>query len=133
MLPPTANVSQDSSTASRSVPSSSKGSWSHTSQSTVSEVESLKSKIQRLEEQLSKVTQGPSSSPRPDPRLSIETSTSGIAGTFHINRESRLNDGQHVISRNVVMHKSRLFGPSYWAQGASMVRITFYVANVYVY
>ncbi|KAL3462228.1 hypothetical protein BJX64DRAFT_277308 [Aspergillus heterothallicus] len=125
MLPPNATVSRDPSTASRSVPSSSKGSWSRTSQSAVSEVESLKSKIQQLEEQLSKVSQEPRGTPRPDARPELETASSGIAGTFHINRESRIDDDKHAISRNVVMHKSRLFGPSHWAQGASMFREVF--------
>ncbi|KAL2812978.1 hypothetical protein BJX63DRAFT_421499 [Aspergillus granulosus] len=132
MLPPIANASREPSTVSRSVPSSSKGSWSRTTQSAVSEVESLKSKIQRLEEQLSKVVQEPMSSPAPDVRPDLETATSGIAGTFHINRENRIDDERHAISRNVVMHKSRLFGPSHWAQGASMFREVFEMIEPYL-
>ncbi|KIA75862.1 Zn(II)2Cys6 transcription factor [Aspergillus ustus] len=132
MLPPSANVSRDPSAASRSVPSSSKGSSSRTSLSAISEVESLRSKIQRLEEQLSKVSQESRASPRPDVQPDIETATSGIAGTFHINRENRIDDERHAVSKTVVMHKSRLFGPSHWAQGASMFRELFELIEPFI-
>ncbi|KAL4916748.1 hypothetical protein BDW62DRAFT_211719 [Aspergillus aurantiobrunneus] len=116
ILTPDGDASQVPSYASRSLPSSSKGS--------VSEVESLRSTIKRLEEQLSKVTQ-PNPQPPPSATPNIETTTSQIAGTFHVNHESRLDDNSRSVTRNVVIHKSRLFGASHWAQGAAMFRDVF--------
>ncbi|KAL4880339.1 hypothetical protein BJY04DRAFT_219333 [Aspergillus karnatakaensis] len=130
MLPPSAAASQVPSYTSRSVPSSAKGS-SRTSLASVSEVESLKSKIRRLEEQLSNVTQQ-SPSPSVDASTNIETTTSQIAGTFHINSESRLDANSQAVTRRLVMHKSRLFGSSHWAQGASMFRDVFEIIEPYI-
>ncbi|KAL4866956.1 hypothetical protein BDV12DRAFT_187052 [Aspergillus spectabilis] len=129
---PSTSVSQAPSYAPRSLPSSSKGSSSRTSLASVSEVESLKTKIRRLEEQLSSVTQSQSPPLPANGSSSIETSTSQIAGTFHINHESRLDANCHVVTRSVVMHKSRLFGSSHWAQGASMFRDVFELIEPYM-
>ncbi|KAL5051286.1 hypothetical protein BDW71DRAFT_51493 [Aspergillus fruticulosus] len=131
MLPPDTAASQVPSYASRSIPSSLKDSSSRTSHASVSEVESMKSRIRQLEEQLSRVTEPARSPPRPSPSSRIETSTSQIAGTFHINHERRLHDSQFV-SRNLVIHKSRLFGSSHWAQGASMFRDVFELIEPFV-
>ena len=84
----------------------------------------MKSTIKRLEEQLGKVTQTASPQPRPTPSANnIETTTSQLAGTFHINHGSRVDANSQAVSRNLVIHKSRLFGASHWAQGASMVGV----------
>ena len=123
MLPPDAVTSQVPSYASRSLLSSARDSSSRTSQASASEVESLKTKIRQLEEQLSSATQPAESPPRPSPNSRIETSTSQIAGTFHINHERRLLHDSQFVNRNLVIHKSRLFGSSHWAQAASMVSV----------
>ncbi|KAL5340200.1 hypothetical protein BJX70DRAFT_396974 [Aspergillus crustosus] len=129
MLPPSIPASQVPSYASKSVPSSSKGSSSRTSLASVSEVESLRSTIKRLEEQLSNAnaTQqaAPSRASHGPMSSSMETKTSQIAGTFHINHESRLDSNSHAVTRSIVIHKSRLFGGSHWAQAASMFRDVF--------
>ncbi|KAL4778690.1 hypothetical protein BJX76DRAFT_127797 [Aspergillus varians] len=132
MSPPYGPASKVPSYTSRSVPSSSKGSWSRPSHSSVSEVESMRSTIQRLEEQLSKVTQTAVTTPRPPASPNIETATSQLAGTFHINHGSPLEGSPHAISRNVVVHKSRLFGASHWAHGAAMFRDVFEMIEPYM-
>lgn len=84
----------------------------------------MRSTIRRLEEQLVKVTQTASPQPRAAPNsTNIETTTSQLAGTFHINHGSGVDANSQAVSRNLVIHKSRLFGASHWAQGASMVRV----------
>ncbi|KAL6231429.1 hypothetical protein BDW75DRAFT_233616 [Aspergillus navahoensis] len=132
MLPPDAAASQVPSYASRSIPSSLNDSSSRTSHASVSEVESLKGKIRQLEEQLSRVKEPARSPPRPSPDSRIETSTSQIAGTFHINHERRLLHDCQFVSRNLVIHKSRLFGSSHWAQGASMFRDVFELIEPFI-
>ncbi|KAL4994910.1 hypothetical protein BDV10DRAFT_197100 [Aspergillus recurvatus] len=132
MLPQDAAASQAPSYASRSIPSSLKDSSSRSSHTSVSEVESMKSRIRQLEEQLSGVTEPARSQPRPSPNSRIETSTSQIAGTFHINHEKRLLHDSQFVSRNLVIHKSRLFGSSHWAQGASMFRDVFEMIEPFI-
>ncbi|RDW76881.1 putative Zn(II)2Cys6 transcription factor [Aspergillus mulundensis] len=89
MLPPDAVASLPS-YASRSIPSSTKGSSSQASHASVSEVESMKTRIRQLEEQLAKVAEPTRPPPPPSQSSRMETSTSEIAGTFHINHESRM-------------------------------------------
>ncbi|EAA58452.1 hypothetical protein AN6430.2 [Aspergillus nidulans FGSC A4] len=132
MLPPDAVTSQVPSYASRSLLSSARDSSSRTSQASASEVESLKTKIRQLEEQLSSATQPAESPPRPSPNSRIETSTSQIAGTFHINHERRLLHDSQFVNRNLVIHKSRLFGSSHWAQAASMFRDVFEMIEPFI-
>ncbi|KAL3469336.1 hypothetical protein BJX99DRAFT_252073 [Aspergillus californicus] len=129
-MPPPEVPTQVPSYASKSAPSSSKASSSRTSHAS-SDVESMKLKIKRLEEQLSRASQGPSPA-RSDAVSTMETTTSQLAGTFHINHESRLDDNLRSMSRSVVMHKSRLFGPSHWAQAASMFRDIFEMLEPYM-
>ncbi|KAL4963679.1 uncharacterized protein BDV14DRAFT_190779 [Aspergillus stella-maris] len=124
MLAPDAPVSRVPSYASRSVPSSSRDSLSGSHVSN-SEVDSMKSTIRRLEEQLAKVTNTPSPPPQRGATSNIETTTSQIAGTFHVNHESRITDDHRALSRNLVIHKSRVFGASHWAQAAAMFRDIF--------
>ncbi|KAL4899859.1 hypothetical protein BDW74DRAFT_188880 [Aspergillus multicolor] len=131
MLPPNAVTSLPS-YASRSIPSSSKGSSSRASHASVSEVDSMKSRIRQLEEQLAKVTEPTRPPPPPSQSSRIETSTSEIAGTFHINHESRMGNDSQCVSRSVVIHKSRLFGSSHWAQGASMFRDVFEMIEPFI-
>ncbi|KAL4933216.1 fungal specific transcription factor domain-containing protein [Aspergillus undulatus] len=92
----------------------------------------MKSTIRRLEEQLARATQTPAASPRSPVSSKIETTTSGIAGTFHVNHESRPDANSHAVSRNLVIHKSRLFGSSHWAQAASMFRDIFETIEPYI-
>jgi hypothetical protein len=84
------------------------------------DVESMKTRIRQLEEQLSKATQRSTHSPVPTSNSNIDTTTSGIAGTFYVHHESRLFGQAQVISRNVV-HKTRLFGQSHWTNGVALV------------
>lgn len=84
----------------------------------------MKSTIKRLEEELAKTTQTATPQPpQPTPGSNIETTTSQIAGTFHINHGRRLDEDSRAVSRNLVIHKSRLFGASHWSQSASMVSV----------
>lgn len=88
-------------------------------QPSVRDVESLKSRIRQLEDQLSKVTQRSTQSPvlTSNPNIEITTTTSNIAGTFSVHYESHQ---PQVIARSVT-HKSRLFGQSHWINGAILV------------
>ncbi|KAL4957548.1 hypothetical protein BDW69DRAFT_191519 [Aspergillus filifer] len=124
MLAPDVPVSRVPSYASRSVPSSSRVSLSG-SHASNSEVDSMRSTIRRLEEQLAKVTNTPSPPPQPGAASNIETTTSQIAGTFHVNHESHITDDHRALSRDLVIHKSRVFGASHWAQAAAMFRDIF--------
>ncbi|KAL4939171.1 hypothetical protein BDV06DRAFT_214495 [Aspergillus oleicola] len=125
MLPSDTALSQVPSYASRSVPSSSRDSPS-SSHVSPSEVDSMRSTIRRLEEQLAKATNTSPPAPQPTATSSnIETTTSQIAGTFHVNHESRVIDSYRALSRNIVIHKSRVFGASHWAQAAAMFRDIF--------
>ncbi|KAL4973647.1 hypothetical protein BDW66DRAFT_161894 [Aspergillus desertorum] len=132
MLPPDPAASQVPSYASRSLPSSWRDSSSRTSHASASEVESMKNRIRQLEEQLSRVTEPGRSRPQSFPNSRIETSTSQIAGTFHINHERRLLQDSQFVSRNLVIHKSRLFGSSHWAQGASLFRDVFEMIEPFI-
>lgn len=85
----------------------------------VPEIDSLINKIGEMEKKLADIKSTPKP-PRPS-RFDIETTTSQIAGTFHVNHESRSNGNLQPVTRNLVMHKSRLFGASHWVQGASLV------------
>ncbi|KAF4633621.1 hypothetical protein G7Y89_g4495 [Cudoniella acicularis] len=83
------------------------------SQSSAQDVKSMKSKIRRLEEQLSKACPTSIPSPISTPKSVIETTTSDIGGIFHVHRESGLLGQPLGITRNVT-HKTRLFGQSHW-------------------
>ena len=79
------------------------------SQPSAWDVESLKSRIRQLEEQLSRVTPLSTQSP-------VLTSYSDLTGgTFHVHRESRFRAAQ-ATSRSI-MYKTRLFGQSHWSTG----------------
>ncbi|KAL4803375.1 hypothetical protein BDV18DRAFT_166387 [Aspergillus unguis] len=95
------------------------------------EFDAMKSRIRQLEQQLSRATRLPAT-PRPSPRIDIETTTSQIAGTFQFNRESRLDGNSQGVIRNLVMHKSRIFGASHWAQGAAMFRDIFELVEPHI-
>ncbi|KAI2464597.1 putative C6 transcription factor [Annulohypoxylon bovei var. microspora] len=85
------------------------------------ELESLRSRVKQLEEQLSKTNQTPSRSPVLDPDYNIETITSRISGTFYIHHDDNLNGQSQAISRSVT-HKTRVFGQSHWITGFTLVR-----------
>lgn len=84
------------------------------------DVESMKIRIRELEEQLSKATQRSTQSPIPTSNSNLETTTSRLAGTFHVHHESRLVGQAQFISRSV-MHKTRLFGQSHLINGFALV------------
>ncbi len=108
-------------------PSNSSGPSSTTTASTLDirssfrEVESMKSKIRQLEEQLSNSAHGSTQSPATTANSNIETTTSRLGGTFHIHHDSRIFGQSQATSRSV-MHKSRLFGQSHWVNGIVLVR-----------
>lgn len=72
----------------------------------------LKLRIKELEEQLSKAALGPVKPPVVPLRLNIDTTTSHIGGTYHIQNE--ILPGQNVSIARSITHKSRLFGQSHW-------------------
>ncbi|RJE26878.1 Transcription factor [Aspergillus sclerotialis] len=87
-------------------------------QTSVREVESLRFKVKQLEDQLSTVTQRSVASSVSSPNLNISTTKSHLAGTFHLHSEGSSTGPSAIISR-AMMHKSRLFGQSYWMNGSS--------------
>ncbi|KAI1454795.1 putative C6 transcription factor [Annulohypoxylon moriforme] len=109
------NTSQSSPKAASSTTGSTPA--SHSSQ----EVESLKSRIKQLEEQLSKTNLTPSRSSASIPDSNIEAIDSRISGTFYIHHEDNLSGQPPAISRSVT-HKTRVFGQSHWITGFSLVR-----------
>ncbi|KAF2870338.1 hypothetical protein BDV95DRAFT_595854 [Massariosphaeria phaeospora] len=92
------------------------------SQPLLSDFESMKRRIQELEDQLTKglpkegVQTGVQSPETPS--LSIKTTTSAISGTFHIQESRLVSKGQTVYAS--VMHKKRLFGRSHWIMGTAV-------------
>ena len=105
---------------SKSLVASSTSASTVASQPSARDVESMKSRIRQLEEQLSKATQMATQSPVRTPNCNIETSTSRIGGTFHIHHESRSFGQPQVITRSI-MHKTRQFGQSHWINGTILV------------
>ncbi|KAJ5110451.1 hypothetical protein N7532_000986 [Penicillium argentinense] len=87
------------------------------SHSSIQETESLRSRISELEQQLSASRQQ-SVVNTPSPHYNISTTTSHIAGTFHVHQESATAGQPPAISRTI-MHKTRVFGQSHWMNGAA--------------
>jgi hypothetical protein len=97
---------------------------------TPAELESMRVRIQQLEDQLSRATLKTHHTPVPalDPRLesniesenAIKTTTSTMGGTFYVRQESRMVGRSQAISRTV-LHKTRLFGQSHWVNGLAFV------------
>ncbi|KAK3312850.1 hypothetical protein B0H66DRAFT_524324 [Apodospora peruviana] len=92
------------------------------------EVESLKNRIRLLESQLANTSLGSAGVPSPSSREplnhSIETMSSELAGTFHVQRESRLSD-QPTVSRTRIVHKTRVLGQSHWVNGCAQFKDIF--------
>ena len=105
---------------SKSLVASSTSASTPASQPSARDVESMKSRIRQLEEQLSKATQRSTRSPVLTSNSNIETTTSCIAGTVYVHHDSRLFGQIQAISRSV-MHKTRLFGQSHWINGVALV------------
>lgn len=84
------------------------------------EIETLRSKIKQLENQLARSTKSPAESPAPTPVSDFETTHSHLAGTFHVHNES-LNSNQGQTVRRSFIHKRRLFGQSHWISSMSLV------------
>ncbi|KAI1444299.1 putative C6 transcription factor [Annulohypoxylon stygium] len=119
------NTSQPSPKASSSTTGSTPASYSS------QEVESLRSRIKQLEEQLSTINLTPSRSPAPTPGSNIEAINSRISGTFYIHHEDQLTGQPQAISRSVT-HKTRVFGQSHWITGFSLVRDIICIFEPYV-
>lgn len=83
-------------------------------------MESIKNKIQQLEEQLSKATARSTPFPTTPSSTNIETKTSSLGGEFHIEFESRVFGHAQSIPRSTT-HKARLFGQSHWINMAILV------------
>ncbi|KAJ6022722.1 hypothetical protein N7460_013117 [Penicillium canescens] len=93
------------------------------SHSCAREVESLRSKIRELEEQLSKAAGTPTQSTAPTPTSDIEVTTSQLAGTFHVHNENLpSNHGQSQAISRTFWHKTRLYGQSHWIGAISLLR-----------
>lgn len=90
------------------------------SQTSSREVESLRIKIQQLEDQLSRANRKSTRLGAPSPSYNISTTTSQIAGTFHVQEEVPTDGRIPTISRTI-MHKTRVFGQSHWMNGVAQV------------
>ena len=90
------------------------------SQSTARDVELLKFKVKQLEERLSKVGKSSVKSAAPSPNWDYRTTTSHIAGTFHVHREPP-SEGQAATMSRTIIHKTRMFGQSHWMYGVAQV------------
>ncbi|KAM7192391.1 putative C6 transcription factor [Naviculisporaceae sp. PSN 640] len=89
------------------------------------DLESLRNQVRQLEEQLQH--QGRSNNSQVEPlNQSIETTTSELAGTFHVQHESRPNDQP---SRARLVHKARVFGQSHWSNGVIQFRDIFHAID----
>ncbi|OTA90632.1 hypothetical protein M434DRAFT_366756 [Hypoxylon sp. CO27-5] len=95
------------------------------------EVESLRSQIKQLEEQLSKVTRTSSRPTASTSDSNIEAISSRIGGTFYIHHEDRSTGESQAISRSVT-HKTRVFGQSHWITGFSLVQNLIVIFEPYV-
>lgn len=94
------------------------------SQSSSREVESLRIKIQQLEDQLLRANRRSAGLSVPSPNYNISTTTSHIAGTYHVQEEVPADGRIPTISRTI-MHKTRVFGQSHWMNGVAQVRSRF--------
>ncbi|KAJ5613195.1 hypothetical protein N7510_006389 [Penicillium lagena] len=90
------------------------------SQTSSQEVESLRIKIHQLEDQLARANRKSAKLGARSPSYNISTTTSHIAGTFHVQEEVPIDGRIPTISRTI-MHKSRVFGQSHWMNGAAQV------------
>ncbi|KAJ4986273.1 C6 transcription factor [Stagonosporopsis vannaccii] len=91
------------------------------------DLESMRLRIQELEEQLSQVSTPTSSqsatsrSVEEAPLQGIETVNSTLGGTFDIVQESRLFGQAQAVVRSVA-HKNRVFGQSHWISSFTLFR-----------
>lgn len=92
------------------------------------DLESLKSRIQELEEQLSQVSTPASSvpsvtskPPATSPAHGIDQVKSSLGGTFDVIQESRLFGQAQAVVRSVA-HKNRVFGQSHWISSFTLFR-----------
>jgi hypothetical protein len=102
---------------SSSLVSSSTGASTPASQPSARDIESMRSRIRQLEEQLAEATLKSIQASASTSNSNIETKTSRIGGTFHLHRES---DQSQAITRSVT-HKTRLFGQSHWINVFTLV------------
>lgn len=85
------------------------------------EIESMRSTIRQLEDQLDKATE---LAARVRAESNIETSLSGLSGEFH-SIHSVSGPNQPGGASRSVWHKTRLFGQSHWVNGIVAVRCVF--------
>ncbi|KAF9772925.1 hypothetical protein IL306_009331 [Fusarium sp. DS 682] len=91
------------------------------SQSSVQELEILRSRVQQLEVQLATTTAAPSQSHvSAAPASNLETSTSQLGGTFHLH--SQRQHGSALAIPRAISHKSRFFGQSHFVCGLPLLR-----------
>ncbi|OKL60782.1 hypothetical protein UA08_04293 [Talaromyces atroroseus] len=92
----------------------------------------LRFRVRQLEDELSKHTLGSVQSPVSTLRSNIQTTTSHLAGTFHVHCESDSSGQPQGIARSVI-HKSRLFGQSHWeVNGILLIRDIFETIEAYM-
>ncbi|KAL7624663.1 hypothetical protein AAE478_006233 [Parahypoxylon ruwenzoriense] len=90
-----------------------------TSHPSAQDIESLKSRIGQLEEQLSRAHQtAPSRPPISKQDSNIEAFTSRIGGTFYVHHGDRSTDPSQLVTHSV-SHKTRVFGQSHWVNGVT--------------
>ncbi|KAI1863140.1 uncharacterized protein JN550_009876 [Neoarthrinium moseri] len=110
---------------SRHGPSSLAGISSSTTNSasvpSVWEMESMRTKIRRLEEQLARATPISAQATSTTPKPNVETTKSTLAGTFHLHHEGGASGQPQDITRGIT-HKTRSFGQSHWINMLSQFR-----------
>ncbi|KAI1139855.1 putative C6 transcription factor [Hypoxylon sp. FL0543] len=95
------------------------------------EIESLRSQIRQLEEQLAKATRTSSRPTASTSDSNIEAVSSRISGTFYVQHEDRSTGESQAIPR-CVTHKTRVFGQSHWITGFALVRNLITIFEPYV-
>ncbi|KIV97951.1 hypothetical protein PV10_01646 [Exophiala mesophila] len=84
------------------------------------EIETMRTKIRYLEDQLSKDrSEGIDRNAFPTPMYSVETITTELAGAFTAEFPG-LSSSQSKAASNSVFHKGRLFGQSHWINGVAV-------------
>lgn len=80
-------------------------------------VEALKDRVRQLEQRLAETVAKPAVQPPPvAPIPEVVTAGSTMTGLFHLQHEKDAASSAVAITRSI-MHKSRLFGQSFWING----------------
>lgn len=95
---------------------------SATENSNKTEAEQLRLRIRELEDQLSRVNIKSHTSHGTVVSSSIETTSSRLGGTFHVQCDTPTGGKGPMIARSMT-HKTRMFGQSHWCvTGVLLVR-----------